>query len=140
MCAFERNDYFRNPARAVQVCTQLLHTASDCDVEVVAYCLMPDHLHALFTGLNEAADNRKCADRFRQLSSFHFERTFVSTLWQEGYFDRTLRDDESTLDVVAYIVFNPVRAGLCGQAIDYPYSGSSRYSLAELVTASAWRP
>ncbi|HKB11108.1 MAG TPA: transposase [Vicinamibacterales bacterium] len=140
MCTFERNQYFRDAARAEQVRSQLLQTALDYGVDVIAYCLMWDHVHALFTGLTESADNRMCADRFRQISSFHFGRSFASTLWQEGYYDRALRDEESTLDVVAYIVLNPVRAGLCARAIDYPYVGSSRYSVAELVTATEWRP
>ena len=64
----------------------------------------------------------------------------LSTLWQEGYFDRALRDQEATLDVVSYIVLNPVRAGLCARAADYPYLGSSRYNMAELMTATEWRP
>src|SRR5438105_2118712 len=140
MCTFERNDYFRDALRAEQVRRQLLQTAVNHDVELIAYCLMPDHVHALIAGLTDGADNRKCADVFRQISSFHFDRAFASTLWQEGYFDRALRDEEATLDVVSYIVLNPVRAGLCARAADYPYLGSSRYNMAELMTATEWRP
>jgi hypothetical protein len=33
----------------------------------------------------------------------------------KGYFDRVLRDEEATLDVVSYIVLNPVKAGLCDE-------------------------
>jgi REP-associated tyrosine transposase len=140
MCTFKRSRYFRKASRAEQVRDQLLHTALDYHVEIIAYVLMPDHLHALITGLTDAADNRKCADAFRRTSSFHFNRVFASTLWQEGYFDRALRNEEATLDVVKYIVLNPVRAGLCARAIDYPYMGSSRYKIAELVTATEWSP
>ena len=140
MCTFERNEYFRDDSRAEEVRDHLLQTASNYDVELIAYCLMPDHLHALLTGSTDGADSRKCADVFRRKSAFHFDRRFASTLWQEGYFDRALRADEDTLNVVAYIVLNPVRAGLCERAIDYPYLGSSRYSIAELVTATEWVP
>ncbi|HJZ74980.1 MAG TPA: transposase [Vicinamibacterales bacterium] len=140
MCTFERNAYFSESARAEQVRRQLLQTACDYDVEFIAYVLMPDHVHALTSGLTDGADNRKWADRFRQISAFHFGRAYESTLWQEGYFDRVLRDDEATLDVVRYIVLNPVRAGLGPRAIDYLYLGSSRYDIAELLTATDWRP
>jgi putative transposase len=138
MCTFERNDYFRDARRAEQVRDQFLQTAADHDVELIAYVLMPDHMHALTTGLTDGADNRRCADRFRQVSAFHFKRAYASTLWQEGYDDRVLRNEEATLSVVAYILLNPVRARLVSRPVDYPYLGSSRYTVAELVTATEW--
>ena len=54
------------------------------------------------------------------------------TLWQDGFYDRILRRDEDSLDVAAYIVANPVRAGLVHRVTDYPYSGSSVCSLEDL--------
>jgi hypothetical protein len=57
-------------------------------------------------------------------------------LWQEGYFDRFLRSDEASLDVVRYLVDNPIKAGLCVDVRTYPYLGSSRYTLDELIGCS----
>ena len=54
-------------------------------------------------------------------------------LWQDGYFDRLLRREEATCEVVGYIIGNPVRAGLCSDASRYPFSGSSRYTVGELI-------
>jgi hypothetical protein len=44
------------------------------------------------------------------------------------------------LDVVSYIVLNPVKAGLCADASAYPLLGSSRYEVSELLTATEWDP
>jgi hypothetical protein len=33
-----------------------------------------------------------------------------------------------------------VRVGLCKTAVEYSYSGSSRYSLDEIATFVQWRP
>ena len=64
-----------------------------------------------------------------------FSRERGARLWQVGYHDRILRNDEATLMVVRYILQNPVRAGLVARFSDYPYSGSDRYSLEQLADA-----
>ncbi len=58
------------------------------------------------------------------------------SLWQEGYHDRVLRDEEATTTVVRYMLENPVRAGLVDRPELYPFWGSlvwSRRELLELV-------
>jgi len=61
-------------------------------------------------------------------------------LWQEGYYDRVLRDSEQTFEVAKYIAGNPVRAGLCDDVRKYRHTGSTRYSLEELAENVQWRP
>jgi REP element-mobilizing transposase RayT len=99
---------------------------------------MPDHLHALLEGRTARANCRKCADVFRRRSGLDFRRREGTRLWQEGYFDRVLRNEEATVDVVGYIVLNPMKAGLCADPRDYLLSGSTRYDVSELLTASLW--
>jgi putative transposase len=140
MCTFKRREYFSSTVIGERICTQLLSTAARWDVEIVAHCLMPDHLHVLVEGKTEPADCRKCADAFRRTSGFYFRRERGTRLWQEGYFDRVLRDEDATVDVVSYVVLNPVRARLCAEASAYPLLGSSRYELSELLTATQWHP
>jgi hypothetical protein len=61
-------------------------------------------------------------------------------LWQAGYFDRVLREDDSTFAVARYIVQNPVRAGLVRSPVEYPFCGSSIWSKEELIESTMWRP
>jgi len=62
-------------------------------------------------------------------------------LWQIGYFDRVLREEDDTRAVVGYILNNPVRAGLAVRGVEYPFNGSARYSLEELAEhAGDWSP
>ena len=140
MCTFKRRPYFADTAVSASVCAILLDTASMSDVEIVAYCFMPDHLHLLVEGKSAYADSRKWAGAFRRTSGFHFRRTHKGRLWQDGYYDRVHRAEDATLDVVSYIVLNPVRAGLCADASAYPFLGSSRYHFSQLLTATEWRP
>jgi hypothetical protein len=70
---------------------------------------------------------------FRQRSGRSFRRQFDRYLWQEGFFDRFVRREKATPTVVAYIIANPLRAGLCTDLRDYPFVGSGRFTLGELV-------
>jgi len=44
-------------------------------------------------------------------------------LWQPGFFDHILRNDESYTQKWEYVRENPVRAGLVSLADDWPYQG-----------------
>src|SRR5262245_57135673 len=101
---------------------------------------MPDHLHALVSGTSEDADVMRFCSVFRQVSGYHYLQSQGHRLWQEGFYDRVLRESESTFDVVSYIVANPVRAGLVQTVTEYPFSGSSCFSIDDLATAVQCRP
>jgi putative transposase len=79
--------------------------------------LMPDHLHALLSfGRDESM-----SEVVRDWKRFHTLRNGV--LWQEGYFDHRLRTDERGTQLLAkmnYIRQNPVAAGLCARAEEWP--------------------
>jgi REP element-mobilizing transposase RayT len=55
--------------------------------------------------------------------SVSFGATKKSRLWQPGFFDHILRNDESYSEKCEYVRENPVRAGLVQQAEDWPYQG-----------------
>ena len=137
MCTFERAPAFTERATVQMVTEELLRTGEAYHVEAVAYCFMPDHLHALIEGTAEDSHLLKFMKMFRQRNGHTYRADKLRRLWQEGYVDRFLRADEATLDVVRYVVANPVRAGLCADPRQYPYLGSSRYSIDDLVGSLA---
>ena len=94
---------------------------------------MPDHFHTLVEGLVENADFRHFVKIFKQVTAFDHRRRNGSHLWQPGYHERIVRDDEETEAIVRYIWENPIRAGLTKQLGEYPYCGSDRYRLSDIV-------
>jgi len=108
--------------------------------EITAYCFMPDHLHVLTIGESDDFNARQHADIFRRQSAYYFQGAGRGRLWQDGYYDRVLREDEATPAVVRYILENPIRAGLCSEPTAYPFSGSSKYSLEELIALQTVSP
>lgn len=133
LCTAERRTWFADARVADQVQSQLLHSAADHGFVIPVYCLMPDHAHLLVEGTTPGSDLPRFVSSFKQKSGFAFARQRPERLWQIGYHDRILRNDEATLAVVRYILENPVRAGLVARFSDYRYSGSDRYSLEELA-------
>jgi putative transposase len=140
ICVDSRRREFTTAKAFDCACAALLRTARDYDVEGTVYVFMPDHVHGLFEATREDADLKKFADMFKQRSGFAHKQATRRTLWQKGYFDRLLRDDDDSLDVIAYIIANPVRAGLCDDPKNYPYLGSTKYSIDQLLDAVGSRP
>jgi len=83
---------------------------------------MPDHLHILVEGLHEESDFRRFVKLFKQKSGYQWRRTSNQKLWQEDYFERVLRREETTEKVIGYILNNPVRRGLVSSPEEYPFS------------------
>jgi REP element-mobilizing transposase RayT len=68
MCTLRRRQYFTSASVVHVVRDQILRTAAENEVELIAYCFMPDHLHGLAAGCTEQSDVKKFATRFRQRS------------------------------------------------------------------------
>jgi putative transposase len=115
------------------VLDQFLRAAQDEKFVIIAYCFMPDHVHLLVEGNSPDARLPKFVKRAKQLSGFAARQVIEGKLWQTGYFEHVLRAHEDTRRVVAYILGNPVRAGLVEDPRAYPFSGSGQYQMDMLV-------
>lgn len=77
--------------------------------EIYAVVLMPDHLHLLFELPSDSAPG----DIVRSLKGPLSPRLRKHGLaWQKNYFERRLRETESTERYLRYMLSNPYRAGL----------------------------
>ena len=114
-----------------------MHTAERFEFAVPAYVLMPDHIHILAEAESERSDFAAFVRRFKQMTGFVHRRETGQPLWQPGYHERVLRNDEATEAIVRYILENPIRAGLSAELGEYPFAGSAKFDLAALKTA--WR-
>jgi len=93
---------------------------------------MPDHLHLFIEGQKDDSDCRAFVDLLKQRSGFEYRALSGDRLWQRGYFDRVLRNEEATEDVARYVLGNPVRAGLVRSITDWPYAGSDLFDIRDL--------
>ena len=102
----------------------LARTATRCAWEVDALCLMTTHYHlVLRTTLPHLARgmhwlNGVYAQRFNR----RHER--FGHLFAGRYASRTIESDDYLERAREYVLLNPVRAGLCSCATEWPWNGS----------------
>ena len=99
--------------------------ASTCSFDLLAYTIMPDHVHLLALGITDDADAISFMKRLKQTTSYDFIQRDGRRLWQQSFFDHVLRRDEDALAIAKYIVENPVRAGYVERLEDWPYFGGT---------------
>jgi len=92
---------------------------------LLAWCVMPNHVHVL---LKLAAQSSLGAviRSWKGASAVEINRLLDRSgpLWQREYHDRFIRDLDHLYDCRAYIHHNPVKAGLCAQPEDWPFSSA----------------
>ncbi len=118
-----------------EVTSQLFHHASLRDVDVLAYCVMPDHLHALLEKRAASGEFDTIATGFMQATEAAYRAATRRPLWQSGHHQRLLRDDEASDRAARHILENPVRAGLTRAVGEYPFAWSDVYGLESLFPA-----
>jgi putative transposase len=133
LCTLQRKHAFVNPGVVATTLAQVRQTVSQQLFALLAYCLMPDHVHLLVEGLADTSDLRRFAKLAKQTSGAQYAIDAGEPFWQEGYFDHVLRGDEDAKKVACDIIENPVRAGLASTPFDYPYLGSDVWTLNELI-------
>jgi len=104
---------------------------------LLAWCVMPDHVHILLSPRRRPVGARSSGRRGTPLSDCIRDWARVSAhvankvlgqngpLWQEGFHDHAIRRDEKLEDVVNYIHYNPVRRSLADRAEDWPWSSAA---------------
>ena len=123
-CCAGRRPVFANARNAGPLIEKLREQSIAYRFAVNAYCLMPDHFHGLFSGIEPASNLMAFMKNFKQETAYEFQERFHSVLWQKKFYDHILRPRDNAADVAAYIWMNPVRKGLCKDPREYPYSGS----------------
>jgi putative transposase len=132
-CTFDRRETLSDPAVASLVLMQLRRTSEALAFAILAYCLMPDHVHLLVEGTTATADFRRFIKRLKQSSGQKYSHRAKGPLWQEGYHDRVLRCGDDAKTIARYIIWNPVRAGLARRPSEYPHVGSDVWTLQQLA-------
>jgi putative transposase len=108
-----------NQLCSVEIATKLFDSAQFYYDEhrwaVPLLLLMPDHLHMLV----RFGDDIGMKNVVRSWKRHAARR--IGIKWQRDFFDHRLRSNESFADKAAYILQNPIRAGLVRSSEDWPY-------------------
>ena len=106
----------------------------------LAWVLLPDHLHTIWTLPETDADfslrwslikqhvTRQCQRPSSMVApSRSRQKRGEGTIWQRRFWEHAIRNDEDLRRHVDYIHFNPVKHGYVGRPSNWPYSTLHKY-------------
>ena len=99
-----------------------------CRYRLHAYCLMGNHIHLLIQGVEDVPVGmifRHIGSSFVYWYNTKYER--VGHLFQDRFKSEPVNDEAYFRIVFRYILMNPVKAGICRSAEEYPYSSAREY-------------
>lgn len=134
----------RNIDRLRRIYQEVQH---DRRFETVVICILPNHLHAIWSLPENDTD---FAMRWSLIKS-GFSRGLPALasrsqsklgkrekgIWQRRYWEHAIRDDSDMERHIDYIHYNPVKHGLVARVRDWPHSSFHRY-VAEGVLPADW--
>jgi REP element-mobilizing transposase RayT len=88
----------------------------------LAYCLMGNHVHLLVETPRANLDAGMHLLHGGYAQEFNKRHGFVGHLFQSRYGAVRTKTDEQLWSTAAYIARNPVEAGLCESAVEWPWS------------------
>lgn len=93
--------------------------------ELIAWCVMPNHVHTLLTLKSGYALDR-VIHSWKSYTAKKANQTLgrSGSFWAPEYFDRFMRDEEHLAATATYIEGNPVKAGLCESVSDWRFSSA----------------
>ena len=100
----------------------LSETAARFNLSVYALCLMPNHFHMLV----ETPDSNLSAAMHhlnsRYARKFNWRHSLTGHLFQGRYHSGVVEEQAQLLELIRYIILNPVRAQLARIADEWPWS------------------
>jgi len=137
--------HLRDPAIAKVTEKSLLHFQNE-RYELLAWCVMPNHVHVLVhvwqtplwkilaawkkfsasRALVILRQERRSPDRLDGTpnSNGPIRRSAFQSFWQREYWDTFMRDEHQERKAVRYIEGNPVKAKLCRAPVEWPFSSA----------------
>ena len=105
--------------------------------ETLAICVLPDHLHAVWTLPPEDADYSQRWNLIKSGFSRNLppvperseskRRKREKGIWQRRFWEHTIRDEADLQSHIDYVHYNPVKHGLAERVSDWPYSSFHRH-------------
>jgi len=99
---------------------QSLHFMDGKKYDLIAYCIMPNHVHAVFTPLPVEAGSHtyhalaSIMQSIKEYTARQANRILgrKGKLWQDESYDHVVRGEKELERIVNYVLNNPVKAGL----------------------------
>jgi len=113
-----RGKSFLAVPRVAQVVEKALRHFDGMRYRLIAWCVMPNHVHVVFRPLGDHG-LREILHTWKSFSANNANRILGrgGEFWQREYYDHLVRNETDFRRVIEYVVDNPKKAGL----VDWPW-------------------
>ncbi len=146
---YRRMPLLTNDAWRKLLCESIDQAAERWDFQLVAFVMMPEHVHLLVLPTTKLVQVDKFLSAVKQPHSVRIKQILQQSnsplleqltvqerpgkksfrYWQEGPgYDRNLSSERAVMSAIDYIHENPVRRGLCRNAVDWKWSSARWYA------------
>jgi putative transposase len=138
---YQRQPIFNNEAARICLRQVWIDVRQRWPFDVIAMCLLPDHLHCIWQLPNED-DNfsirwslikRRFVQEYRRTGSCGLWPGVSgigrneSGIWQRRFWEHNIKDHNDLQRHIDYIHINPIKHGLVEKAEDWPWSTYKKY-------------
>lgn len=110
-------------------------------VDLIAYCLMPTHIHLLVCQLIDDGISIFIKDMLNSYSRyFNIKYNRKGPLWQGRFKSILIETDEQLLHLTRYIHLNPTSDNLVSKPEDWPYSSYQEYLGESVASLCNYKP
>lgn len=139
LATFRRQPLLTHPDSVTAIRDAIRMVRKVLPFEIVAFVVLPDHLHAIWTLPPGDADyprrwaliKREAGREIGRFVRIELPRSMIarheSGVWQRRYWEHLVRDDDDLKRHVDYIHFNPVKHGYARRVAEWPHSTFHRY-------------
>ncbi len=100
------------------------------NINIIAYCIMNNHTHMLLeTQLIEQLSKYMQRINTRYGKYYNKKYSRVGYVFRDRYKAEGIYSEEHLYNCIKYIYNNPVKAGICNKAEEYPYSNYKMMSI-----------
>ena len=101
----------------------ILENKEKYEVEIIAYCIMNNHVHLLIYG-EEIRNISKMMQKVNSVYAqyYNFKNSRVGYVFRDRYLSQPIRADKQFIKCVRYIHNNPVKAKIVNKPSEYEFS------------------
>jgi REP element-mobilizing transposase RayT len=105
----------------------LTETSRKLKIKIIAYCLMDNHYHLVLEN-----SSGRLSEFFKHLNGrfgivYRKKKGGKGYVFQNRYKSEIIQDESYLITVIAYVLMNPVRAGMTADFMTYPWSSAQSY-------------
>jgi REP element-mobilizing transposase RayT len=122
VCAEDKRPILLTDAVRDEMIRALPVAAEIAGCQLMAWCLMPDHVHTLLRVGPGGGDILRFLHSYKSWTGRVMSEAGLAGTWERSFWDRHARSRDDISSLISYVLHNPVRAGVSETWEAWPYS------------------